>query len=287
MTFFIGTASFLTPIGVYLYHKVDPTFDFLFPIHVIGISKDSPYYYAINFWTQAFCLALCYSYVYIDFLIFLTITSHILVELNGINEMCKNLGKYEEISSSENIRVPKVELGNNKNVHAKTLLKQIHERHVKILELINITSNFYLINMLLNEAFIVAIIGFVFYVLTFIDGNYYLACSMMLLAPQFLVVSYIGSRILEAGSDTARTLYDANWLYLNPKDRKVLCAVMAMAQKPHTLSAGGFADVSLSRFAVVMNGFLSNLSKTNFFSHTGYGVFLSLLSFNLIFGQES
>lgn len=228
---------------------------------MIGISSDAKYYYVINFWTQTFCFALCYSYVYIDFLIFLTITSHILVELNKINEMCKNLGQYEEKLFDKFIKRhdtnEKMENGvievkeRKKTIPSKVLLKLIHKRHVKILEYIKITSNFYFINMLLNEAFIIAIIAFVFYVLTFVGGNAYLACAMLILVPQFLVISFIGSKILEAENDIARSLYDSNWLYLNSKNRKFLCVVMEMAQKPHTLSAGGFANVSLARFAVV------------------------------------
>lgn len=229
---------------------------------MIGVAKESKYYYSINFWTQTFCFALCYSYVFIDFLIFLTISSHILVELGTINEMCKDLGGYEEqlskkyferelSESTPDIEVIDLPDDDHSKTKSKEMLKLILDRHVKIVEIIKTSSNFYFISILMNEANTFACIGFVFYLIAIYGGNTYLALGALFIIPQYYMISLIGSRILESGNDIAKTLYDSNWLYLKPKERKMMCVIMELAQKPHTLSVGGFANVSLERFNVV------------------------------------
>lgn len=252
--------SILTPIAVYIYHRINPSFEFLLPVHVIGISKESKYYYPINFWTQTYCYGLMFHFVFVDFLIFLTITSHILTELKGINEICKDLGKYEEYLSeklfkrecAKNNDVEVIELPNDRSyIASNVLLKQVFERHTKVLGVINIASSFYFFNILLNEGVTFACNGFVYLVVTVFGDNYIVAMGACFIIPLYFMISLIGSKILEAEHEMARTLYASNWLYLKPKERKMLCVVLAVAQKPHTLSAGGFASVSLERFTMV------------------------------------
>lgn len=257
MIFFV-IDSFITPIGVYIFHVINPKFQFLLPIHVIGIPPESKFFYPVNFWVQAYGYDISYHSVFVDFLIFYTITSHILAELMIINDICSDLGKYEESLTEQqhdNTDVEVIELPDDSLSHipSKVLLNHILERHVKILEVIKNASDFYFINILLNEAVLFAGNGFIYLVFTIFRDNYVVAANALLFIPQYYMMSLMGAKILEAGNEMARRLYASKWLYLSPKQRKMMCLIMAMAQTPHTLTAGGFSDVSMARFAVVLS----------------------------------
>lgn len=177
------------------------------------------------------------------------------MELELINEICDSLGNYEKDLSEKifEMKTPRTseEDLKIKKIRSKFLLKQILDRHVEILNVIRATSDFYLINVLLNESNTFACIGFVFYLIVIFSGNTYLALGSLFMIPQYFVICFISTKILEAGSEIARTSYRSNWLYLSHEERKMMCVIMAMGQKPNTLTAGGFSDVSLSRFTVV------------------------------------
>lgn len=251
LAFLISTIMFN-----YYLAMVDPTFEFMLPVHVPYVTKDSRFYFGLNFWTQCLGYFTCFGYFLIDFLIFVTITSHILTELKVINEMCQDVGKYE-LEGFEELK------GRKQGVNmiqlapkADVLLKFILERHNKVIEAIQNASDFYIVTILFYEATAFTNFLFVYYLLFIFGGFYNMVFASIMLAPQYLIVSLIGNNILEKGNLIAKALYDSHWLHLKPKDRKVLCTIIAMSQKSHTLSVGGFGNVVLARFAMVCRFFM-------------------------------
>lgn len=234
----------------------DPSYEFIFPAHFPGIPKESKFYYFINFWMQNAGYFVGYNFVFIDFFIFLTITRHILTEIDIIIEMCKDLGKYDALQRQNDEDIETIYLsGETKIPKSEVLLKLILDRHQKVVQAIKNASDFYSLAALTYETNAFAGFLFIFYLLKTLGEFNIVVVGTSALVPQLFVFSLIGTQILEKGNDMARILYQSQWLALTPKERKMFCTILAMAQKPHTLSAGGFGDVALARFGVVCNIF--------------------------------
>lgn len=251
----------LTVVGNLYLCFTDPTFDLPFPAQLPFVSKESRFYFGLNFWTQMFGYFICYGFIVIDFLIFVTITRHIITEMEVINNMCLDIGTHEKdyletLEEEDDDGLETIRLADEakeaKTAKADILLKLILDRHNKVIKVIQNAANLYVVTILCYEGLSFSNLLFIYYLLAIFGGFYHLIFGTIPLLPQYYIVSWIGSSILEMGKEMTKTLYDSHWLHLKPKDRKVLCIILAMAQKPHGLSVGGFADVALARFAVVM-----------------------------------
>uniref|UniRef100_A0A336LT13 Odorant receptor n=1 Tax=Culicoides sonorensis TaxID=179676 RepID=A0A336LT13_CULSO len=268
MLFFILSMITFTPTAEIILHAINPSFEFLLSSQIVGITKDSKYYFILNITSHAFGFAMIYSYIFIDFMMFVTISRHILAQLKIINDMCKDIGKYEKNLVEQyfgrhyhNTTELKL-MGLNKDIlvskhqqypKSMVLLKLILERHKKLLSIIKIASDFYFLSILLYEALTFVCNGFVYCTLTILNGSWFLALTSTFVLPQYYVISSIGTEILESGNEMSTNLYNSDWLYLSPKERKMMQICMVLSQKPHTLTAGGFQDVSLQRFTYVMS----------------------------------
>lgn len=271
---FVAFNSVSSAIGNYLSaSEINSTENFLFPVDLPFISKESKYYYAANYWEQIFCFSLMYAFIIFDFMIFYTITKHIMNELTIIVELSKTLGDLGEesfnneqtilLSEKENhddldelrkvlseIEIPPENLS-LKKPKAMELLKLIHERHTKIMSVIHTASEFYFLNMLFWEFMIFITICYLYYLVFIFKGLYNMVAGGVVIIIQFYVISLIGANILEKGQEIAKALYCSHWYYLKALERKLLLSIMVAAQKPNTLSSAGFGNVSLSRFTSV------------------------------------
>lgn len=261
---FLINNTIFTAVAIYGFSFIQSSFEFIVPVYLPFIPKDSPFYYSLNFWHQIFCYSYLYAYIVVEFLIFFTLSTHILLEMDLIKDICKKLGDYEvnsmearqptSLNNSDLHKIIEVKSHKNRNMtemKGSALLGDILDRHNKIIEVVLHASNLYFYQSLLWEFATAASVCYAYYLIAIYQGYYYLAIGCLFIVPQYLICSVNGSNILHKSYEIARTLYDSNWLNLNVNDKKTLVLILKMMQKSHTLTVGGFADVSLARFTFV------------------------------------
>lgn len=243
------------------------SFDFLMPMSLPFVAKESTLYIPVNHLQQTYSYMLVNGFIYTDFLIFYSILTHIMQEMDIMIDISKKIGEYEEVESHKSIVNGKVtdtndaflnilmeineNCQNNDKPTANQLQELILKRHVVLVNVIKIARSFYLVNILIWELIAFCTIIYLYYLIVHIGGNYLIAFGCVFLILQYNAMCYAGGDILIKEDEIARGLYGSKWYYLTGADRKHLCLILMMAQKPCTLSAGGFGNVSLKRFTSV------------------------------------
>lgn len=242
-------------------------FDFLMPMKLPFITKESWLYFPINHLQQTYSYMLVNGFIYADFLIFYSILRHITNEMNILIDISKKIGEYEELQSLLMIVNGKVTTLNdellvilseiidatetNTKPAANQLLELIHSRHIVLVDVIKVARSFYLINILIWEFTAFNTIIYLYYLIVHVGGYYLIAFGCIFVIMQYYAMCYAGGDILFKEDEIARGLYGSKWYYLGVNERKWLKVILLATQKPFTLSAGGFGNVSLNRFTSV------------------------------------
>lgn len=249
-----------------------PSVDFLMPMSLSFIPKSVIYYFPINYIQQIISYILVNAFIFVDFLLFITILRHILNEMDILIDVSLKMGKFEELEILKNIvdedndaqtmtttekqfMSVLLDMQINENDHPKTteLVKVFFERHVTLIEVIEKARSFYLINILVWELTTFTTLIYIYLLFFHQDGVATVGFASGFVFLQYYVISNGGGNILSKEDEIARALYGSKWYFCGVKERKNLTLILMMTQKSNTLSAGGFGNVSLNRFTVVIS----------------------------------
>lgn len=88
--------------------------------------------------------------------------------------------------------------------------------------------------------------------------HYSLSVSFLGTASFFFPCCYINEKVIDKLSEVADALYDLPWYYLSVKDRRELLLALNCGFVTGGFTAADFHDVTLERFAAVVQGAYSN-----------------------------
>lgn len=136
-------------------------YDFITPSSIPWIPKDSSFYYPVNYIHQCISTVWFYAFMNSFFFFFYSLSKHILTELDIIIEISSKIGNIEDDRISKIQNSPLLDEPDNKTLKQKsnneskskisdttTVLRVILEKHIKIMHVIGIASDFYSINFL-------------------------------------------------------------------------------------------------------------------------------------------
>lgn len=209
-------------------------------------------YIPVNLIHQSFAVIFMYLLMNINFLYFYTLTRHILLELDLIIELCTKIGYFGIPSKRTN---QFLRSKNDQKSETHNFLNIVLERHLKIMNVISIASDFYSINFLLWEALTFCSAVYSYYSIVIHQGQYSMLMGPAMVLSQYFMLCLLGANIMEKTSEIGKALYTSKWYELEDNEKKIILNIIQMSQKPCSLSAGGFGFVTLIRFNTVRNSF--------------------------------
>lgn len=144
----------------------------------------------------------------------------------------------------------------NMKIISKEEIVKLIEHHIKLFELSDkmkqICEPTFLYNFVISS-FILCIGLFQLLIVT---TDFYTSLSdimyLLTTAGQIWLVCYFGQKLIDSSARVADGIYECDWInHENSEFRKYVTIIMLRAQRPKTLTAMGFTDISLETFAAV------------------------------------